>query len=492
MHIKCVKIMKLKELKPSLLWHYFDILTTIPRPSGSEERVAAWLIEFAKEHSLAWRQDQAGNVMISAPATSGREDAPVVTLQAHMDMVCEKRSTSAHNFESDPLEVYIEDGWVRARDTTLGADCGIGVAAALAALSDPDLEHGALEALFTVDEERGLTGAFGLGEGMIGGDILINLDSEDEGEIFIGCAGGVDTTAIFNYTPEPIAAECELFRLTVGGLLGGHSGDDINKGRANAVKTLARLLFEGALIYGVRLVEMDCGNLKNAIPREGWATLAIESSSVAGFKALFEGYCKTIANECLLYDPAAHLTLESEVREGDVVALDMITQFSLLGALVSLPNGVMAMSEAMVGLVESSSNLAAVKFIGDNKIKVVTSQRSSATEGRERVKTQIHNALASAGAEVSHSNGYPGWSPNPDSKLLSVAQSSYRELFGEDAKVRAIHAGLECGLFLERNAKLDMISFGPTMTGVHSPDERLLVSSVERFWAHLAHLLSHI
>ncbi len=484
--------MNLNQLKPSLVWRYFEILTTIPRPSGREERVAKWLIEFAEERSLKWRQDETGNVMISAPATSGREQSPVVTLQAHMDMVCEKRGTSKHNFESDPLEVYIEDGWVRARDTTLGADCGIGVAAALAALSDPELEHGALEALFTVDEERGLTGAFGLGEGMIGGDMLINLDSEQEGEIFIGCAGGVDTTALFSYKSESVASDCEIFRLSVGGLLGGHSGDDINKGRANAVKTLARLLFEGALIYGVRLVSMDCGNLKNAIPREGWADLAIEPSSVEGFKALFEGYCKTIANECQMYDPAARLTLERVERVGDVEVIDMITQFSLLGALVSLPNGVMAMSESMQGLVESSSNLAAVKFVGENKIKVITSQRSSQTEGREKVKNQIHNALASAGAEVYHSNGYPGWNPNPNSKLLAVAQSSYRELFGEEAKVRAIHAGLECGLFLERNPNLDMISFGPTMTGVHSPDERLEVSSVERFWAHLSHILSHI
>ncbi len=486
--------MDLNELKPSLLWHYFEELTTIPRPSGKEERVAAWLIEFAREHSLEWKQDDTGNVMISAPATAGRESSPKVTLQAHMDMVCEKRGTSSHNFEVDPLELYIEDGWVKARDTTLGADCGIGVAAAMAALVDPDLQRGALEALFTVDEERGLTGAFGLGEGMIGGEYLINLDSEDEGEIFIGCAGGVDTTAIFKYKAEPVAAPYEVMHLTVGGLLGGHSGDDINKGRANAVKTLTRLLFEASLIYGVRLIEMDCGNLKNAIPREGWADVAVERSSVAGFKALFDGYCKTIANECQVYDPAALLTLESVTRDGagDVEAIDMATQFSLLGALVSLPNGVMAMSESMPGLVESSSNLAAVKFIGDGQIKVITSQRSSATEGRERVKNQIHNALAAAGAEVSHSNGYPGWSPNPDSKLLKVAQSSYRELFGEDARVRAIHAGLECGLFLERYPELDMISFGPTMMGVHSPDERLQVSSVERFWAHLAQLLSQI
>ncbi len=484
--------MVLSTLKPSLLWHYFEILTTIPRPSGSEQRVAAWIIELAQEHGLSYKQDAAGNVLLSAPATSGREASAKVTLQAHLDMVCEKRSSSSHNFENDPLEVFVEDGWVRARDTTLGADCGIGVAAALAALTDPDLEHGALEALFTVDEERGLTGAFELGEGMIGGDYLINLDSEDEGEIFIGCAGGVDTTALFKYTPELVGDECEVLRLTVGGLLGGHSGDDINKGRGNAVKILARLLFEGSLLYGVRLVEMDCGNLKNAIPREGWADIAIERSQVAGFKALFEGYSKTIDNECQLYDPAVEMSLEGVVREGVMSSVDMSTQFSMIGALVSLPNGVMAMSESMKGLVESSSNLAAVKFVGGSKIKVITSQRSSKSEGRDKIKALIYSSLESAGAEVSHSNGYPGWNPNTDSKLLAMAQSSYRELFGEEARVRAIHAGLECGLFLERNPELDMISFGPTMVGVHSPDERLKIDSVERFWLHLSHLLSRL
>ncbi len=484
--------MDLSTLKPSLLWQYFDKLTTIPRPSGREELVVAWLIEVAKEHSLEWKQDLAGNVTLSAPATAGREQSAVITMQAHLDMVCEKRGDSDHDFLKDPIETYIEDGWVKARGTTLGADCGIGVAAALAALTDPELEHGRLEALFTVDEERGLTGAFGLGEGMIGGDYLLNLDSEDEGEIFIGCAGGIDTTAIFSYKTDVVGEECELLRLSVGGLLGGHSGNDINAGRANAVKVLSRLLFEGSLIYGVRLIEMDCGNLKNAIPREGWADIAIERAQVAGFRSLFEGYYATIKDECQLYDNGVNLSLESVRREGEVCSIDMATQFALLGALVSLPNGVMAMSEAIAGLVESSSNLAAVKFLDDNKIRVVTSQRSSKTEGRDKVMNLIHSSFVAAGAEVTHSNGYPGWSPNTESKILEVAKSSYRNLFGEEAKVKAIHAGLECGLFLERNPNLDMISFGPTMIGVHSPDERLKIDAVERFWQHLSDIITNI
>ncbi len=484
--------MDLTTLKPSLLWQYFDKLTTIPRPSGREERVVEWLKEVAAEHSLEWKQDATGNITLIASATNGREQSPVITMQAHLDMVCEKRGSSSHDFLNDPIKTYIEDGWVKACDTTLGADCGIGVAAALAALTDPELEHGRLEALFTLDEERGLTGAFGLGEGMIGGDYLLNLDSEDEGEIFIGCAGGIDTTAVFSYRAEAVGEECDLMRLSVGGLLGGHSGNDINAGRANAVKVLSRLLFEGSLIYGVRLIKMDCGNLKNAIPREGWADIAIERSQVEGFRSLYEGYSATIKDECQIYDAGVEMSLCGVAREGEVCSIDMSTQFSLLGALVSLPNGVMAMSEAIAGLVESSSNLAAVKFVEGDKIKVITSQRSSKTEGRDKVKNLIHSSLEAAGAEVTHSNGYPGWSPNPESKILEVAKSSYHKLFGEEAKVKAIHAGLECGLFLELNPNLDMISFGPTMTGVHSPDERLKIDTVERFWQHLSDIITNI
>ncbi len=483
--------MDLTTLQPTLVWHYFDILTSIPRPSGSESRVIGWLKEVARDNSLEWIEDTTGNLTIKAPATPGKESSPAITLQAHVDMVCEKRGTSNHNFETDPIETYIEDGWVKALDTTLGADCGIGVAAALAALTDPTLEHGALEALFTIDEERGLTGAFGLGEGMINGKYLINLDSEDEGEIFIGCAGGVDTTGYFNYRREAITGDTTELRLTVGGLQGGHSGDDINKGRGNAVKILSRIIFEASLLYGVRLIKMDCGNLKNAIPREGYALISIESSQKSGFEALFEGYCATIKNECVLYDPAVELTLEEVVAEA-TYSIDMSTQFSLLGALVALPNGVMAMSEAMSGLVESSSNLAAVKFVDDDKIKIITSQRSSQIESREKIKSQIAAALSAAGAEITHSNGYPGWNPNPDSELLQIAKESYISCFGESVRVRAIHAGLECGLFLENYPSLDMISFGPTMRGVHSPDERLEIASVERFWQYLADLIVRI
>ncbi len=479
--------MELRELKPQLLWQYFDIITSIPRPSGSEEQITKWLCGVAEQHGLKYKLDGVGNLLIIAPATAGREGHKRVTMQAHLDMVCEKRGDSTHDFTKDPIETYIEDGWVKAHGTTLGADCGIGVAAALAALTDPDLEHGELEALFTVDEERGLTGAFGLGEGMIGGDYLLNLDSEDEGEIFIGCAGGVDTTARFEITRESLPQDMKFYEVSVGGLQGGHSGDDINKGRGNSIKIISRLLFEASLTLGIRVISMECGNLRNAIPREGSAIVAADQMGAAGFEALFEGYKSTLANEFQLLDPSLEISLKLIDPVADE-AWSFSDAFSILGSFVVLPNGVMEMSKVMEGLVESSSNLAAVHTHADHVI-ALTSQRSATIEGREKVKGQVVSSFVSAKASVTHSTGYPGWSPNPDSGLLKIAQSCYTTLFGEEPKVRAIHAGLECGLFLERYPTLDMISFGPTMRGVHSPDERLEVASVERFWRYLVAVL---
>ncbi|MFR9635460.1 MAG: aminoacyl-histidine dipeptidase [Rikenellaceae bacterium] len=476
--------MNLSHLSPHLLWQYFDKITKIPRPSGAETQIIEWLIEVAKENNLQYKKDSVGNLLIKASATAGYEGCKGITMQAHVDMVCEKNSDSEHDFTKDPIETYIEDGWVKARGTTLGADCGIGVAAALAALTDPTLEHGEIEALFTVDEERGLTGAFGLGEGMINGDYLLNLDSEDEGEIFIGCAGGVDTTARFDITREDItSSEMRYFKVSVGGLQGGHSGDDINKGRANAVKILSRLLFEASLTIGARIISMECGNLRNAIPREGWCLVAIEESSLSSFEALFVGYQATLKNEYQLLDPALEISME-RVEGVEQGALSFSDTFSILSSLVALPNGVMEMSQVMEGLVESSSNLAAVHTYDDHII-VLTSQRSSTIEGREKVKNQVASSFATAKATTTHSTGYPGWSPNPKSELLQIAKSCYEELFGEEPRVRAIHAGLECGLFLQSYPNLDMISFGPTMRGVHSPDERLDIDSVERFWRYL-------
>ncbi len=482
--------MEICELKPQLLWGYFDKITSIPRPSGKEGLIIDWLMEVAEEHNLNYKKDSVGNLLITAPATEGYEGRKRVTMQAHVDMVCEKRGDSLHNFERDSIDAYIEDGWVKARGTTLGADCGVGVAAALAALTDTELKHGALDALFTVDEERGLTGAFGLGEGMIEGDYLLNLDSEDEGEIFIGCAGGIDTTAFYNTDFEVFDVNVRYFKINVGGLQGGHSGDDINKGRGNSVKILSRFLFEASLAIGVRVASIDCGNLRNAIPREGSALIAIEESLVSSFEMLFSGYQATLRNEFQLLEPALEIACEEFPIDSKMV-LSQADTFAILGALVALPDGVMAMSQVMEGLVESSTNLAAVHTYND-RIEVITSQRSSTIEGRESVKKRVASTFAMSGATVSHSDGYPGWNPKPDSNLLRLAVTCYTELFGEEPKVRAIHAGLECGLFLEKFPELDMISFGPTMRGVHSPDERLEIESVERFWRHLVSIIESV
>lgn len=482
--------MELRELKPQLLWQYFDKITSIPRPSGSEEQIINWLCSVAEREGLTYKKDNVGNLTIIASATPGFENRKRVTMQAHVDMVCEKRGDSDHNFTKDPIKTYIEDGWIKAHGTTLGADCGIGVAAALAALTDPDLEHGELEALFTVDEERGLTGAFGLGDGMINGDYLLNLDSEDEGEIFIGCAGGIDTTARFEITREELPQAMKFYEVSVTGLQGGHSGDDINKGRGNSIKILSRILFEASLSLGIRVIAMECGNLRNAIPREGSAIIAVESMNIAGFEALFGGYKTTLANEFQQLDPDLKISMR-EVEKSELGAWSFSDTFSILGAFVALPNGVMEMSKVMENLVESSSNLAAVHTYSDHVI-ALTSQRSSTIEGREKVKSLVASGFATAKATISHSTGYPGWSPNPNSKLLAIAKSSYQKLYGEEPKVRAIHAGLECGLFLERYPELDMISFGPTMRGVHSPDERLEIASVERFWRYLVEILASV
>ncbi|MFI3260064.1 MAG: aminoacyl-histidine dipeptidase [Rikenellaceae bacterium] len=483
-------------LNPKLLWDYFLSLSQIPRPSGGEQRAIEWLIGVAEEHNLDYRLDQTGNLRISAPATSGYETRPLITMQAHVDMVCEKRGDSDHNFESDPIECYIDEGWLRARGTTLGADCGIGVAAALAALTDPDLAHPPLDALFTLDEERGLSGAFGLGEGMIRGGYLLNLDSEDEGEIFIGCAGGIDTIADFSYSREVAKGddEAKFLKIEFSGALGGHSGDDINKGRANSLKILARMVAE-AIQMGGRLVDIKAGNLRNAIPREGWAVISHSQSKesyndlLTSLEQLKEGLLRALEGS----EPNAYINIEAiskeELRATD--PLDESTQNRVIGALSHLINGVIEMSKSIEGLVETSSNLASIR-LREESIRVVTSQRSSSLEGRDSAKMQVSEIFSNAGAKVSHSDGYPGWSPNPDSPLLQVAQSSHARLFGSEAKVRAIHAGLECGLFLERNPNLDMISFGPTMRGVHSPDERLDIASTERFYLLLSEILKSI
>ena len=469
---------EIAQLTPRIVWDYFDQITRIPRPSKKEEKIMAYLVDFAKSHGLEYRRDGVGNLVIRKPATTGYEGRPTVILQSHMDMVCEKNSDVAFDFEHDAIRTRIDDGWVRAEGTTLGADDGIGMAAALAMLASATVAHPALEALFTVDEETGLTGAFGLGEGMLTGKYLINLDSEDEGELFIGCAGGVDTVAKFSPMVTPAPDGFEYFRIDVKGLAGGHSGDDIEKGRANSNKLMARLLYE-LLPYGPVLNRFDGGNLRNAIPREAFAVFGVPAETAGDVCERCRAFAVEIVEEFKYTEPNLQMTLN---KIGGVEwVLDPVTMQSLVGALVGLPNGVLAMSHAVEGLVETSSNLASVKF-GAEGIVVTTSQRSSVESAKRYAAQTVEAVLRLSGAEVAHSDGYPGWSPDPDSYLLHVTEQCYERLFAVKPKVRAIHAGLECGLFLEKYPELDMVSFGPTLRGVHSPDERLEIATVQKFW----------
>ena len=480
----------IKELEPRQVWEQFDAITRVPRPSKKEGRIIEWLVEFAREHGIEYQKDAIGNVVMRKPALAGMELRPKVILQAHMDMVCEKNSDVEFDFENDPIRTRIDGDWVRAEGTTLGADCGIGMAAALAVMVDDTLRHGPVEALFTVDEETGLTGAFELGEGMLTGKYLINLDSEDEGEIFIGCAGGIDTVATFTYTPEPAPNNYAFFRVDVSDLQGGHSGDDIDKGRVNSNKTVARLLWAGMQGYDLRLSYFDGGNLRNAIPREAYAVFGVPIHLSKEFLKFFNAFKAELEAEFKYREPSFRMTL-NEMPQVDTV-LDAQTQQGLVYSLVGVPNGVIAMSFSMPGLVETSTNLASVKFGKDNTIVVTSSQRSSVESAKLYAMQTVESVFTLAGADVAHSDGYPGWAPNPDSELLRRTVETYRELFAAEPKVRAIHAGLECGLFLEKYPDLEMVSFGPTLRGVHSPDERLEIATVPKFWQLLTELMAKL
>lgn len=481
--------MEKKDLQPAVVFHYFEEVCQVPRPSKKEEKIRAYLLEFAKKHGLAAKTDEAGNVLIEKPASAGKENLKTVVLQSHMDMVCEKNKDTEHNFETDPIQTYVDGEWLRAKGTTLGADNGIGIATQLAVLASEDIEHGPIQCLFTVDEETGLTGAFALKEGFMNGDILINLDSEDEGELFIGCAGGAGTTAQF---PCPMTAAPEgyfFFRVAVKGLTGGHSGDDINKNRANANKLLNRFLVQLMEKYDLRLCEIDGGNLHNAIPREAHAVCAVPMKDKESVRVDLNVYLSEVENEFAVTEPNLVMELESESPRAEVMEQEAMKKFLL--SLYAVHNGMYAMSQDIPGLVETSSNLASVKQ-RDGKIVVVTSQRSSILSSRKDMSQMVAAAFLLGGAEVTTGDGYPGWKPNPNSEVLQIAVESYKRLFATEPKIKAIHAGLECGLFLEKYPSLDMVSFGPTLRGVHSPDERMLIPTVDKFWRHLLDVLAHI
>jgi len=477
------------ELKPASVFHYFAEICKVPRPSKKEEKIIAYLMNFAAEHGLEAKKDEAGNILIKKPATAGKENLKTVILQSHIDMVCEKNSDSNHDFLNDPIETYIDGEWLKAKGTTLGADNGIGMATQLAVLAANDIEHGPIECLFTVDEETGLTGAFALKEGFMDGDILINLDSEDEGELFIGCAGGANTTAEFVYEEIEAPQDYFFFQVAIKGLTGGHSGDDISKNRANANKLLNRFLSQLAAKYDLYLCEIDGGNLHNAIPREARALCAVPMKHKEDVRIDMNVYTAEIENEFSVTEPNLRTELGSE--SPCAKAIDRDTVARLLKSLYAVHHGVYAWSQDMPGLVETSSNLASVKMV-EGKIKIVTSQRSSILSSRKDMSEVVRSAFLLGGADVKTSDGYPGWKPNPASPILKVAIESYKKLFGVEPKVKAIHAGLECGLFLEKYPHLDMFSTGPTLRGVHSPDERMHIPAVDKFWKHLLDVLVNV
>ena len=477
------------ELKPASVFHYFNEICQVPRPSKKEEKIIAYLENFAQAQGLEWKKDEAGNILIKKPATAGLENLKTVILQSHIDMVCEKNSDSTHDFLNDPIETYIDGEWLKAKGTTLGADNGIGMATQLAILGADDIQHGPLECLFTVDEETGLTGAFALKEGFMDGDILINLDSEDEGELFIGCAGGANTVAQFAYTEIDAPQDYFFFYVAIKGLTGGHSGDDISKNRANANKLLNRFLSQISAKYDLYLCEIDGGNLHNAIPREARALCAVPMKHKEDVRIDMNIYTAEIENEFSVTEPNLRTELGSE--SPCAKAIDRDTVARLLKSVYAVHHGVYAWSQDMPGLVETSSNLASIKMV-DGKIKIVTSQRSSILSSRKDMSEVVRSAFLLGGAEVTTGDGYPGWKPNPSSPILKVAIESYKKLFGVEPKVKAIHAGLECGLFLEKYPHLDMFSTGPTLRGVHSPDERMHIPAVDKFWQHLLDVLVNV
>ncbi len=482
--------MEMKDLTPQLIWGCFHEITQVPRPSKREAKIQQYLLDFATKHNLEAKQDETGNILITKPATAGCEGAPVVILQSHMDMVCEKNSGTEHDFDNDPIETIIEGEWVRANGTTLGADNGIGMAASLAVLIDESLVHGKIEALFTVDEETGLTGAYGVKEGFFTGDYLLNLDSEDEAELFIGCSGGVDTLATLSYTTTEVPAGYLSFKIEVKNLLGGHSGCDISLARGNANKILNRFLWQCNKKYDMLLCAIDGGNLRNAIPREAYAVIAIPSAYKELVRVDLNLYTAAIQAEIGDVEPNFEMVMTS--TDAATTAIEKATATNLMNALYAAPHGVMAMSRDMEGLVETSTNLASVKMVDGNKIVITTSQRSSVESEKWDVAYQVEATFALAGAEVVHGDGYPGWKPNLDSKILKLASEAYEELYNITPAVKAIHAGLECGLFLEKYPHLDMISFGPTLRGVHSPDEKMHIPAVEKFWNHLVLILEKL
>jgi len=479
----------IKDLEPKGVFSNFYSLTQIPRPSKKEAKVIAFMKQWGEDHGLETMVDDCGNVIIRKPATPGMENRKGVILQAHLDMVPQKNADKVHDFETDPIETHIENGWVKANGTTLGADDGLGAAAAMAVLEATDLQHGPIEALFTIDEETGMTGANLLKPGILNGDILMNMDSETEGELYVGCAGGVDTIGTWTPTYEDVPAGMTAYRLFVKGLKGGHSGMDINLGRANANKVMNTLLLMAAEKYGLRLACIDGGSLRNAIPREAEAIVVVPTCKMeefAKFVPEFEAICK---EEFAKTEP--DLAIICEAAEMPKQVIDVKTQNNLFTAIARYPNGVIAMSKDFEGTTETSSNLATIKM-EDGKITCAALTRSLVDADKDKLAEQIRKNLTDNGAEAHSTGDYPGWKPNINSTILNLMKKVYQDKFGKEAKIMVVHAGLECGILGSKYPNWDMVSFGPTLVHPHSPDEALLIESVQPFWDLIVETLKNI
>lgn len=482
--------MEKNELKPASVFEHFAQINKIPRPSKHEEKMIEYLKNFGESRNLETVVDETGNVVIRKKASKGYENKKTLILQSHMDMVCDKLVDKEINFEEDPIETYVDGEWMKAKGTTLGADDGIGCAMQLAVLDDDTLEHGPVECVFTRDEETGLTGANGMKEGFMTGDMLINLDSEDEGQFFISCAGGMTTIAKFKTERENVPEDYFFMKLSLKGLHGGHSGDDINKKFANGIKLLARFIYLINEKYGVRLVSFNSGRMHNAIPRDGVVVFAVPAQYKENVSVDLNVFTKEVEDEFHVTENDIHFSLES-TDKAPVVKEPVNTKFIL--ALQAVDNGVMAMcqDEALAWMVETSSNVASVTT-SDNEITVVASQRSNVMSNLTNMGNTIKALFQLAGAEVTQGDQYPAWQMKQDSKLTEIVAETYRKLFNKEPQIIGIHAGLECGLFSEKYPNLDMVSMGPTLRGVHSPDERLLIPTVQMVWDHLLEIMKNI
>ncbi|WP_405607261.1 aminoacyl-histidine dipeptidase [Polaribacter sp. Asnod1-A03] len=477
-----------RNLEPKIIWNHFADLNAVPRPSKKEERVIQFIVDFGKKLNLKTFVDKVGNVIITKPATKGFEDRKTVILQSHLDMVHQKNAETVFDFDKEGIKMLIDGDWVTADGTTLGADNGLGVAAIMSVLSSTDLHHPNIEALFTIDEETGMTGAKGLEGGLLKGDILLNLDTEEDDEIGMGCAGGIDVTATRNYTEEEIPENSTAYSISVKGLNGGHSGMDIIKGLGNANKIMNRLLFDGFTNFGLRISEIDGGSLRNAIPRESFAIVTIDTISKGAFILETEILINNIKQEFLTLEP--NLVIDIQETKTPEKIMELGVQEGFVKSIYAAHNGVYRMTPDIDGLVETSNNIARI-IVKEGTIKVRCLTRSSSESCKLDLANSLKSAFELSGFEVKFSGEYPGWQPNIKSEILDIVSNLYEELHKEKAHVAACHAGLECGLLGQNYPQVDMVSFGPTIRGAHSPDERAGIKSTQKFWRFLVEILKN-